>query len=240
MFPSSVARKIGYYVYLYVDPGTDEVFYVGKGKGNRAFVHLNDVTETEKARVIEEIQSRGDEPRVEILIHGIEDEETAYRVEAAVIDLLARDSLTNVVRGWRSGVYGRMTADQLISMYQRKSVTVEEPSILIRINELFRHGMSAVELYDATRGIWRIGKERETARFALAVFDGVVQEVYRIEAWFPAGTTFSSRGRLGGDNRWEFVGQVAEDPIRKKYRFGSVDHYFPKGARNPIRYAGLS
>lgn len=239
MFPPAIARKFGYYVYLYVDPQTDEVFYVGKGKANRAFSHLNDRSESDKARVIDEIRASGREPRVEILVHGIEDEATAYRIEAAVIDLLGKENLSNNVRGWRSGVYGRMTAEQLISMYQRKPVTVEQPAVLIRINELFRYGMSPLELYDATRGIWRIGAAREKARYALAVFDGIVQEVYRIEAWFPAGTTFSSRGALQGSGRWEFVGQVAEEGIRKRYVQRSVDHYFPKGARNPIRYVGV-
>ena len=31
--PSDVARKIGHYVYLYVDPRTRRPFYVGKGRG---------------------------------------------------------------------------------------------------------------------------------------------------------------------------------------------------------------
>lgn len=239
MFPADVARKIGFYVYLYVDPATEDVFYVGKGTGNRAFKHLEAGDESATAARIGEIRDRGQEPRIDILIHGLEDEDTAYRVEAAVIDLLGKDSLTNIVRGWRSGMYGRMSAERLLSMHRRDPVTIDDPVILIRINELFRYGMSQTELYDATRGIWRVGRNREKARFALAIFDGIVQEVYRIEAWFPAGTTFSSRGQLEGSKRWEFVGQVAEETIRRKYILRSVDHYFHRGAQNPIRYVGV-
>jgi len=38
--------------------------------------------------------------------------------------------------------------------------------------------------------------------------------------------------------RWEFVGNIAETKIRKKYKGKSVSHYgmFIKGARNPIKY----
>ncbi|HXH07683.1 MAG TPA: hypothetical protein VNI83_13960 [Vicinamibacterales bacterium] len=34
--PAATARKLGYYVYLYVDPTDRSVFYVGKGKNGRA------------------------------------------------------------------------------------------------------------------------------------------------------------------------------------------------------------
>lgn len=33
--PPGVGEQLGHYVYLYVDPRTDEPFYVGKGVGNR-------------------------------------------------------------------------------------------------------------------------------------------------------------------------------------------------------------
>ena len=36
----AVARKLGYYVYLYVNPIDESIFYVGKGKGGRALAHL--------------------------------------------------------------------------------------------------------------------------------------------------------------------------------------------------------
>jgi hypothetical protein len=39
-FGIGVAEKIGYYVYLLIDPRTSEVFYVGKGVGNRCFAHV--------------------------------------------------------------------------------------------------------------------------------------------------------------------------------------------------------
>jgi len=34
--PGAVARKLGHYVYVYTDPRDGRVFYVGKGKGQRA------------------------------------------------------------------------------------------------------------------------------------------------------------------------------------------------------------
>ena len=40
--PNSVINKLKYYVYLYSDPETNEIFYIGKGKGNRVFSHLTE------------------------------------------------------------------------------------------------------------------------------------------------------------------------------------------------------
>lgn len=238
-FSPEVRNKLLHYVYLYVDPIESEVFYVGKGSGNRAFNHINADPESAKGQRIREIRDAGKEPVVEILAHGFEDRDTARRVEAATIDLVGTENLTNVVRGWSRGTLGRMTAEQVEAHYAAGPADIEHQVLLIRINRLFRYGLSPVELYDATRGIWRVGEDREKVEYAFAVYEGVVQEIYRIEQWFSAGTTFSTRGDLTDSDRWEFVGHLAEDKIRDRYRYTSVRHLWDKGARNPIRYVNV-
>ncbi|MBI4601550.1 MAG: hypothetical protein HY721_06275 [Planctomycetes bacterium] len=128
-----------------------------------------------------------------------------------------------------------------MSLYSRKRVEIREPAVLIRINELYRYDMTDAELYDATRGVWRIGEPRERASYALAVYEGVVLEVYRIARWLPAGSTFSTRSPAGikSSGRWEFVGTVAEERIRKRYRDRYVGHLFSQGAQNPIAYVNV-
>ncbi len=96
--PPEVARSLGYYVYLYVDPRTGNPFYVGKGKDDRVLAHLSSKGESRKATVLAELGEAGLESRLGILSHGLADEETALRVEAAVIDLLGLDDLTNLVQ----------------------------------------------------------------------------------------------------------------------------------------------
>lgn len=88
--------------------------------------------------------------------------------------------LTNKARGWRSLQTGRMTLDELVQFYAAKPVSIEHRVILIRINQLYRRDMSTLELMEATRGIWKVGQRRETARLAFAVFDSLVLEVYEI------------------------------------------------------------
>jgi len=135
--------------------------------------------------------------------------------------------------------FGRASLEELIFYYATKPVELTDPMILIRVNRFYRHGMSAEELHDATRGRWKIGPRRSHAQFALAVFEGVVREAYQIDAWHPAGTTSDNspvhRGPLKPD-RWEFTGRVAPDKVRSRYRGGSVARYFRKGLQNPIVY----
>ncbi len=75
-----VAERLGYYVYVYVDPRDDKPFYVGKGKNGRALAHLNATAENRKTSTIAAIRQAGLEPRIDVLAHKLKDEETAFRV----------------------------------------------------------------------------------------------------------------------------------------------------------------
>ena len=241
--PPSVARKLGHYVYLYVDPRDDTVFYVGKGIGNRALAHLKAPEEKAIATRIAELQGLGLEPEIDILIHGLPTSEVALRVEAAAIDLLGVSTLANEVKGWGSRQFGRMALGDAIAHYQHRPVTIKEPSLLIRINRNFRYGMSPAELYDATRGAWKVGrKNREAVALAFSVYQNVVREVYSVAGWHRGGFTFSGRFETGRDaatDRWEFVGAPASEEVRDKYLNGYVGAYFSQGAQNPIAYVNL-
>jgi len=228
-------ESLGHYVYIYINPLDNKIFYVGKGKGNRV-LHLNDGKNDQCAEIIDKIQKEGKEPLIEILVHGLNDDFVAKKIEAAAIDLIGIENLCNKIGGWESVDFGRMGLNELIPIYKKEKAIIDEPVILIRINKLYHYGMTDRELYDATRGIWKIGENRDDAMYAFAVFGGIVREVYKIREWLPAGTTISSRGDLTDDTRWEFVGEVAEETIREKYLFKSVEEYLPNHAQNPIRY----
>jgi hypothetical protein len=236
-FPASILSRLKYYVYMYVDPRDNTIFYVGKGVGNRAFAHLAADTEKEKSQRIREIRAAGLEPQIDILVHGLRDEETARKIEASVIDLVGIGNLTNLQKGYDSREHGRMSIEQIVATYASAKVQIRVPSILININKSFRYGMSQVELYDATRSAWKIGDRKDRAKYAFAVYQGVVQETYEIKMWFPNNSTFNSRKPEGNDlseERFEFVGRIASAKVRKTYRLKNVGDMM--GPRNPITY----
>ncbi len=235
--PPEVAAKLGYYVYLYIDPRSERPFYVGKGVGNRVLAHFSDEADSAKTQVLRELRELKMQPRLEILTHGLRDEETAFRIEAAVIDLLGIAQLTNAVRGWKSIEFGRMSLQELLGYYGAKPVSVTHPALLIRVNKEYRHNMSELELYEATRGAWKVGIRREGAQYAMAIFEGVVKEVYVIDSWHAANTTpYQTRTNHNVEGRWEFLGEVAPPDIRDLYVDMSVRDQFKKGLQNPVCY----
>jgi hypothetical protein len=109
-------------------------------------VHVAAQGNSRKARILRELRRAGLKPRIDVLAHGLPDEDSALRIEAVGIDLLGLDKLTNQVRGWRSVQLGRMTLRQLLAYYRPVPVRVVHPAILIRINKLYSHGMSDAAL----------------------------------------------------------------------------------------------
>ncbi len=232
-FPPEVSEQLKSYVYLYSNPLDGKPFYVGKGIGNRVFSHLEEESDTKKVEKIKELRSEGREPKIEILRFGLNDNQAAL-LEAAVLDLLGLNDLTNKVRGQHSRSFGRVTVDELLLKKTAKPAIIEHRTLLITINRLYRSDMSAQELLEATRGIWKLGKRREGAKIAMAVYQGIVREVYHIKSWHPAGTLiYQTRdsAKFKDSGRWEFDGEVAED-LREQYLRKSVG----KCGQNPIRY----
>lgn len=244
-FSKSTIEKLKYYVYTYSDPDTKIPFYVGKGKGNRVFNHLNSNDESEKSKKISEIIKRGKKPLIEILVHGIDDENTALKIEAAVIDILGIENLTNKQRGYMSSLYGKLDVDTINNRYnciELKEEEITDNVMMIRVNKLYYNGITPEKLYDITRGIWKINVDRaRNVQYAFSVYQGIIVEVYNIVEWFPAYTTFNQR-HIGQEfdesskMRYEFVGNIADESIRKKYINKSVSHLFKNGEQNPIKY----
>lgn len=224
-FSSATTKHLSHYVYALVDPRDESIFYVGKASANnRAFNHLRVGSgEEDKHQKIREIRAAGREPTVEVLRYGLASAQASFEVEAAVIDTLGLENLTNKVRG--HGVdRGRQTSREVERLHGSKPVDISslrEPLMLFFINQTYSPTKSECELYDCVRQFWsRVSPKTRTQLpasgalsypTALGVVESVVVRAYSIAAWFPAGTTLSSRTSESAENRWEFVGQLLQD-----------------------------
>lgn len=74
-----------FYIYAYIDPRNNLPFYIGKGKDDRKFDHLNENSSKkenrEKYKIIAELKSLGLSPIIEELESNIVDEFIAYNRE---------------------------------------------------------------------------------------------------------------------------------------------------------------
>lgn len=225
-------EKLGSYVYLLIDPRNNKIFYVGKGKGNRINQHLlgalhNNTKETEKIKRIREIKNAKLEVKHTVLRHELTDKE-ALEVESAVIDVLGKDNLTNIVKGHNSEDKGIMTLEDIKIKYEAEEANIEEPAILININNLYQRDMSEKEIYDATRKSWKVSISHVSdIKIACSVYRGIIREVFTINRWLPSPEV---------KGRYVFEGKVAPKNVREKYINKSISKYWKKGSRNPIKY----
>ena len=248
-FTHAELSELGYYVYLYIDPDSGAPFYVGKGVRNRVGHHRSDRGGHPLAERLKAIRSRGAEPRIEILAYGL-DEATAYKVEAAAIDLIGFDNLTNRQIGRKAAQFGRQSIEAIRARLAQHPIRrFEDNCLAIRIDKSLRDARDRLgtqfdgasdelrlALYDCVRGTWPVNIDRVADYpIVLTVNQGVVREVYRVAAWLPAGSTLyfdPERERISG--RYEFVGAIAEPVVRARYHLKVLT--FPRGDQFPVRY----
>lgn len=125
------------------------------------------------------------------------------------------------------------------------AIDLTHPVILFNLKKTYRPDMTDDELYEATRKSWRVGGERRRLGgraapvWAMAVFDGIIRAVYRIEGWEQA-----PRGDQDADVpdeiHWAFRGW--RDPnMETRYCGRDVsDETNGPGRQNPIRYVNCS
>jgi len=231
MFSQAVIEKIQSYVYFLQDPSDNNVFYVGKGEGNRVFNHIDCAIdtdgETEKLTKIRDIVNSGKKVRHFILRHGLT-ESSAFEIEAALIDFIGMNNLTNLQGGHYSSDFGLQTTDEISGMYEAEELSTKEDVLLININKLYRRDMTEKELYDATRASWVLGERKKKAKYAIPTYRGLTREVYKIEDWYSV--------EVEKKTRWAFNGTKADSSIRKELRYKSITSFYSKGAANPIKY----
>ena len=231
MFSSIVAERLGYYVYFLEDPRTEEVFYIGKGTGNRIFQHLDCAIGSRERNAkldrVREIHRSGHEVRHYIVRHGLT-ESTAFEVEAALIDFVGLGNLSNRQGGHLSADFGMLTPREVVAIYDAEELETDLPVLLINIGRKVQGDMNPRELYNATRKSWALASRRERVQFVVSVYGGLTREAYRVKKWTPVWGS--------GRSRWKFKGKVARSRIRDELCHKSVKSHFRPGVANPVKY----
>ena len=125
-------------------------------------------------------------------------------------------------------------------------VEIKDAVVAINIHQQFPFARNEDDLYNCTRGLWRLDSQSAArARYLFAVYQGIIKEVYEIHECIPARNETKeywrkrllSQGRdispAVNDRRCEFIGQIASDDIRMKY----VGQRMPvRLTQNPVRY----
>ena len=245
-FSKELHLKIGYYVYLLIDPRDNSIFYVGKGQGDRIFNHAKGgLKETDpsslspKINLIREILSENKKVKYRIVRWNLENEDKAFEIESILIDLLTNEDLKkngelkNKITGRHSPVYGIQTPKEIEAKLTRGNLDIsklDDRLIAITLNK----SLEGPSLYERVRGNWNLNrKHAEEANYVLAVYDGVIIGVFKPKKWEEIEDSYPN---IKKSCRLRFIGEeVKDEKILDKYLYKKLPPK-AKGSANPIRY----
>ena len=244
-FPRGVAEKLEWYVYALSDPLADgQIFYVGKGSNDRAYQHAwetlaHQADEDErklKRKRIRAILGAGHPVGVHIIRHHIPDEDTAYEVEAAVIDALlvaGNIQLTNLVSGHRRKERGSASVAELTERFAARPLHFDEDGprvMLVQLRASWSRDISDDDLYEHTRGWWLAGPRREEVKVIAGAQGGIIRSVFRVTpgSWT---STPSSKDRV----RWGCDAE-RDDALWEEWVGRDISHYLADQSRASFRY----
>ena len=230
-FSSNTINSLQYYVYgLRYPDNENNYFYIGKGKGNRVFSHVNQKTRSgikdPKFDIIESLRKTGG-PEVDIIRHGLNEKE-ALLLEAALIDVFNVNQITNNVKGIDSDRFGIMSIKNIEANYKGKDFTLDVSAVCFKINQAWHKNMDEEHLYDKIRGSWVLNLNRaQKAEYGIGVHNGVIRGIYKICNWYQGRSSTKS-------NRYIFNGYKEEK--MKKYIGYSLINHPGHAVRGPLFY----
>lgn len=248
-----------YYVYGLIDPRSDKLFYIGKGTGNRVFQYVeesdkNPESEKAKLQTIKSIEDSQNEVKHILINWGLTEAE-AFAAEASLINLMNYifvDKLTNIVAGHHSS--GCLSVEEIEHTYGAELLNQEDfkhKILVIKINKLYDRHMSAEDLYDAVRGIWRADINRaKQVEYVIGVYNNLIVCCYKPDRWYkvfecnsgklPKHTTDVDLSGMENRILFECDNIVIQDENQLFYLYKSIEklEYIQK-SQNPITYIGV-
>jgi hypothetical protein len=238
---------------MLIDPRNNKPFYIGKGKGNRVFSHINcslyDSNQYNiKYSIINEIKNSGLMVEHKIVRHGLTEIES-FQIEASLIDFANYFgfNLSNLVSGHHSIEKGLMTTEQIIGKNNADKLdNIQNNCVIINLNKKYKRGSGSQGLYDATKGIWAIDYRKLVNKdgslkinYVLSEYKGLIVEVFEVKRWLKTERPYNSSSKKSGDIRIgvSFDGIVANEEQRNKYINKSISHWKKKGSATAHRFS---
>lgn len=243
-FSKKSKEELEYYVYGLVDPNDNNIFYIGKGCGDRVFDHARNAIENiESSLKLDKIRSiikEGKTVKCYIIRHKL-DKETAFMVESTLINLLTykdfntKSILTNIQVGhhqWNEGIKSTDEIEQLYTCEDLILNNCKERIMFVKLNQTAykrkknkEEFMVSESMYESTRKWWKGASNRmNKVDYVMGVFQGIVRTVYKPKK-NEAGLNILESAIIKNAQRYAFV---CDEPENKTIYQDIVDKYLNK------------
>lgn len=181
-----------YYVYMLFNVQTKEIFYIGKGKGQRFLDHLkearkdgNKISESKKIQTIQQI---GENNIGCTILRRHLSEQEAFHVEAATIDLLRssyktiKTDIVNIQSGHGYLTNGIMDIKQFKTMNKYIELYKSETVLCLNIKTTEQLNQTLPQLIHNKK--WKVKEEEaKKATYTVVECDNVVIAIFKSDCW---------------------------------------------------------
>ena len=224
-------ENIGYYVYCLIDPRNNEIFYIGKGCGNRVFNHENEDLNNQKNVRIKDILDNGYKIKKYIIRHDL-NKDMSFHIEAALIDILSSNiwkkrSLLNIMGGHHRTENGLKSVGEIEAHYGVEAIDKEDIKHNVLIININKSYSTEDDIYESTRKSWVLSEHKlKNIELVFSEYRGVFRKIYKPLKW-------KSVLDKNGKKRWMFNGIDISDEypqyLNKKNGFKK------QGQANPVQ-----
>lgn len=205
-----------------------------------------------KLKTIQNIKNAGLKVK-KIIINSNLTEQEAFIVEASLINVfnfLNKTKLTNIVAGHHSSeALSVEEFERINGALPLEKNDIKHEILVIKINKLYHRDISADELYDSVRGVWRASKKNaQSVEYVFGVYNSLIVAVYKPTQWYTCKEAPEKRPRQDEiltprtENRIFFVddnfkNRISLDENQKFYLNKSISNLkINQNAQNPITY----
>ncbi len=136
---------------------------------------------------------------------------------------------------------------------------IDEQALVVKLNQTYNENISFSDLFDITRGIWKVHKDRvQNVQYVLGVHDYKVVSVFKVDLWVHArhnkdiykdyelagrsmfGESVNSNEfkNLESNSSYEYAvkSKFVDETISAKYLNKCIDKKLVGTAANPVKY----
>lgn len=240
-FSQNVIAQLKHYVYILVDPRTNEIFYVGKGSSDRVFDHEKNIDNSEKGKRLQEIHENGLEAKKYIVHAGLTEKE-AFAVETAIYNICNSSNLFHSVDLTNelvphnvlmpcSEVEDIEKSLSSVSL-EKKDFSQEDRIMLVNIKTSSIAACISDEVYhEYIRKMATVYKESDKPLHILSVVRGMVVGAYAVQGWEEEKFEKKFSKTVTECTKYTPKEIVRDLDMQEKYKWSNVEHILAKTSK---------